>query len=601
MLSGKRDLSITLRLLILALSVVLPIIGFSAFVIIHYAAAQRTDIEANVRRSLHGLALDVERELAGVARVATLLAVSSSPLRAQDLEGFHRQAREAVKVEGIEITLSDMTGQQLVSTVRDYGQTLPKLADIDRVKAAFDGDAPRVSGITTSAVLERSIVAIDAPIRGMEGGTPYLLSIALAPAVFQKILEDQHFPAAWLGAIADPSGRFIARSIDGERLVGQPLTAGFLSRMKGREGSLTNTTRGNVVVLSSFERLAGSDWIAVIGVPEKVLVAPLRDSLLLVVIGAACMLLLTAGVALWTGRLIARPFRGLVQSALAIAGNDRPRMPPSGIREASEVGAALATTYDILRRNEAEKRATEQRLLDSETLRREALDAAEIGTWSIALPARERVWDENFRRLFCIAPDAPATEAVLHKVVHPDDLDRMIRTTEHLLHGEKAVSVDFRVIGPGDDERWLRVKGGIARYDDHGSPLAVKGVVMNIDALKLSERGLQESEDRYRAIVENAIDAIIVIDTEGRIQAFNKSAEIMLGYKAAEIVGGNEMKGLGTTAISNAICAPTRRMSSASDAKSRGAARTERCFPPTCRSSNGRRAVSAISPASCAT
>src|SRR6266481_1413191 len=161
MLSGKRDLSITLRLLILALSVVLPIIGFSAFVIIHYAAAQRADIEANVRQSLHGFALDVERELAGVTRAATLLAVSSSPLRAQDLEGFHRQAREAVKVEGIEITLSDMTGQQLVSTARDYGQTLPKLADIDRVKAAFDGDAPRVSGITTSAVLERSIVAVD--------------------------------------------------------------------------------------------------------------------------------------------------------------------------------------------------------------------------------------------------------------------------------------------------------------------------------------------------------------------------------------------------------------------------------------------------------
>ena len=62
---------------------------------------------------------------------------------------------------------------------------------------------------------------------------------------------------------------------------------------------------------------------------------------------------------------------------------------------------------------------------------------------------------------------------------------------------------------------------------------------MNIDALKQSERELRESEDRYRAIVENAIDSIIVIDTAGHIQAFNKSAETMLGYSAAEVVGRN--------------------------------------------------------------
>src|SRR5438128_724935 len=97
MLSGKRDLSITRRLFIMAIGIVLPIIAFSALLVIRYAETERAAIEANVQQSLHGLAIDVDRELAGAARAATLLAAASTRLRTADLEGFHHQAREAVK------------------------------------------------------------------------------------------------------------------------------------------------------------------------------------------------------------------------------------------------------------------------------------------------------------------------------------------------------------------------------------------------------------------------------------------------------------------------------------------------------------------------
>jgi PAS domain S-box-containing protein len=539
MVSGKRDLSITRRLLFMTIGVVVPIIGFSAFLIIRYAESERAAIEANVRQSLRGFAIDVDRELAGAARAARLLAAASIRLRTADLEGFQRQAREAVKLEGIEITLSDKSGQILVDTAKDYGEALPKLTDSSRFDAAFAVTAPRISGIIMSEVLQRPVIAIDVPIRNAENGTPYLLSVGVAPSTFQKILEDQRLPAAWTGAIADQAGRFIARSIDAERLVGQPLTPGFLSHMTGREGSFQNVNRDNVTVLSSFARLSGSDWVVVIAVPERVLVAPLRNLLLGIVFGAGGTLLLAAGAALWNGRLIARPFRWVARSALAIAGDDRPTMPPPGVLEATEVGTALVATYDMLRRNEAEKRASEQRLQDSEALRREALDAAEIGTWSIALPRRERVWDENLRKLCGIALDAPASEAVLNSVVHPADLSRLIAVTEQIFKAERPLSVDFRVIAPDKAEHWLRLKGGVARYDDDGMPMTARGVIMKIDALKQNERELRESQDRYRAIVESAIDSIIVIDAAGRIQAFNKSAETMLGYSASEAVGQN--------------------------------------------------------------
>lgn len=44
---------------------------------------------------------------------------------------------------------------------------------------------------------------------------------------------------------------------------------------------------------------------------------------------------------------------------------------------------------------------------------------------------------------------------------------------------------------------------------------------------------------RYRAIVDTAVDAIVVIDERGCIEAFNPAAERLFGYSADQIVGQN--------------------------------------------------------------
>src|SRR5262245_32933215 len=53
------------------------------------------------------------------------------------------------------------------------------------------------------------------------------------------------------------------------------------------------------------------------------------------------------------------------------------------------------------------------------------------------------------------------------------------------------------------------------------------------------EEELRQSESRYRAIFETAVDAIIVSDQHGIIQEFNKAAEKMTGYSVSEIAGKN--------------------------------------------------------------
>jgi PAS domain S-box-containing protein len=53
------------------------------------------------------------------------------------------------------------------------------------------------------------------------------------------------------------------------------------------------------------------------------------------------------------------------------------------------------------------------------------------------------------------------------------------------------------------------------------------------------ESALRDSEERLRAILETAVEAIITIDHRGVIESFNAAAERMFGYKAQEVIGQN--------------------------------------------------------------
>lgn len=50
---------------------------------------------------------------------------------------------------------------------------------------------------------------------------------------------------------------------------------------------------------------------------------------------------------------------------------------------------------------------------------------------------------------------------------------------------------------------------------------------------------LRHSDARWRAVIDAAVDGIIVIDSRGCIEAFNAAAERMFGYAEAEMLGRN--------------------------------------------------------------
>lgn len=62
-------------------------------------------------------------------------------------------------------------------------------------------------------------------------------------------------------------------------------------------------------------------------------------------------------------------------------------------------------------------------------------------------------------------------------------------------------------------------------------------VVRDVTENRRVDRAMRDSEQRLRAIFESAVDAIVVIDGHGLIEAVNPSCERMFGYRSTELVG----------------------------------------------------------------
>ncbi|HEX7556059.1 MAG TPA: PAS domain S-box protein, partial [Leptolinea sp.] len=63
------------------------------------------------------------------------------------------------------------------------------------------------------------------------------------------------------------------------------------------------------------------------------------------------------------------------------------------------------------------------------------------------------------------------------------------------------------------------------------------GFARDITARKRTEQTLLENEEHFRAVVQTAHDAIITIDTNGKIIAWNTAAETIFGYSTNDAVG----------------------------------------------------------------
>lgn len=80
---------------------------------------------------------------------------------------------------------------------------------------------------------------------------------------------------------------------------------------------------------------------------------------------------------------------------------------------------------------------------------------------------------------------------------------------------------------------------GVPAHDSQGRFLGYRGTGRNITEAVTAKDRLQTAEARIRAALNNTLVGMVMIDVEGQVLEFNREAERMFQYRAAEIVGQN--------------------------------------------------------------
>ena len=195
--------------------------------------------------------------------------------------------------------------------------------------------------------------------------------------------------------------------------------------------------------------------------------------------------------------------------------------------------ALCCVAHDI-----TERRQREEALRESEERFRAAFEQAAVGMAHVSLLSR---WLKANDRLLEILgyTEEELLQLGFQEVVHPDDLDTDYEQFIQMLSDElNTYSAEKRYVRKDGREIWVNQTLSVVR-EPSGLPAYFVCVVEDITSRKRAAEALRESEERFRSLVQNASDIIMIIESDGTIRYESPTVERILGYKPERRIGAN--------------------------------------------------------------
>ncbi|AWN53776.1 PAS domain-containing protein [Methylobacterium sp. 17Sr1-1] len=525
----RRDgLSTQVYLVALAIALIGPGLLFTAVLLGRYASLERIRFQQDARESVRGIALSIDRDIAGL--VSVLQTLAASPRLKQDgLGGFETQARAVTETTGLHLSLRRRDGSQLVNTALPPGAPLPQDPHPED-EAVLATTRPVIGGVRAGAPGRPPTYDVAVPVT-IEGVPTYVLSVTVPVERLHQILVQDLAPG-WTTGIIDRNGLLLARSEDHAGLAGQPMQAALRGHPTAAADIWEGVDRRRRPVLYVETAAKAAGWTVGASIPRQQVEAPLRHWV--VAFGGFGLLALAVSsvlaVKLWAR--VAEPLRQLAAAGGALAaGQPVPRVS-TPIREIRQLADTLADASQSLRRRIAERdQALEQQsrslaaLRESEARFRHMADSAPALIW-MTDDAGEIVFVNLHYDYLFGRSTGTLTEGRWREIIHPDDLPGFEAAFESAFAARTPFRHATRVIDRHGATRWILCEG-VARLDDHGRFLGYTGCNVDITEAKDAETALREGEERLRlALAAGRLGTWEIDLVSGQHRLSARSAEI---------------------------------------------------------------------------
>jgi PAS domain S-box-containing protein len=247
---------------------------------------------------------------------------------------------------------------------------------------------------------------------------------------------------------------------------------------------------------------------------------------------------------------------GILATAMSMAAADLCFMEPIGslgiAKTADAVGlglfGAMGLAINVLggrirvavrtQMRRAEAVAAELRKVSEQ--RRLAMETAELGAWDYRFDTGDVFWDDRCREVWGVAQGDRIDYAEAIARIHPDDRAAVDEAVRQALAGVDGGRYhrEFRVVWPDGSLHWLASHGRviIEAGGEPGRAVRLVGANREITDQKRAEQVLQESEERFRLLFQQAAVGIKRLDLEERILEVNDKFCEILGYSREELL-----------------------------------------------------------------
>jgi PAS domain S-box-containing protein len=145
---------------------------------------------------------------------------------------------------------------------------------------------------------------------------------------------------------------------------------------------------------------------------------------------------------------------------------------------------------------------------------------------------------DSYKRITGYAPAELSAVGGGRAIILPEDAEIARQHVERIFAGQPS-TVEYRIVTKDGRIRWLKDSAQPVRDEHENRVVRVIGAAQDITERRQAEQQLRESEEYFRSLIENASDAITVVDHTGVVKYQSPASEKIIGFKPEELLGEN--------------------------------------------------------------